>query len=141
MITRTKLLTLGLHICALLAISSPEHLSAQVRTPESHKWEYCAVTDSHGTGTQEKPYGVALITFFEEAGYREEYVRVDLEPPKNTGAGVLYEMAQKRAFAKAFSKLGNDDWELVGSLPFMQIASPSNTPGRVAIYFKRPKRP
>jgi hypothetical protein len=139
--TRTKFLTLGLHICALLAIGSLQRVSAQSRAPESHKWEYCAVTDSYGTGTQEKPFGIAVITFFEEAGYRDEYVRVDLEPPKNTGAGQLYELAQKKAFGKAFAKLGSDDWEIVGSLPFMQLATLSYTPDRVAIYFKRPKRP
>jgi hypothetical protein len=139
-VKRTKLLTISLLICALFTITSRHKVSAQARQPESHKWDYCALTDSFGTGTKEKPFGIAVITFFEEAGDREEYVRVDLDPPKGLEAGQLFETAQKKAFAKAFARLGNDEWEMVGSSPFMKLSSPTNSTDAVVIYFKRPKR-
>lgn len=51
-----------------------------------------------------------------------------------------FDFAQKRAFAKAFVKLGNDEWELVGSSPFMKLSISNEAVDGVGIYFKRPKR-
>ena len=135
----TKLLMTSLLICALSTISSHPGATAKVREPESHKWEYCALTSSYGTGTKDKPYGIAVIAFFEEGGDREEYVRVDVDSKELQPAQQGYDFAQKKAFAKAFAKLGNDEWELVASSPFMKL-SPNEAPDGVGIYFKRLKR-
>jgi len=137
---KNRLRIAGFVTCALLVLAAQQTVTAQARQPESHKWEYCAVTDSYGTGARDKVYGMALITYFEETGDRTEYVRVDLAPAKElTGR---YDIAQKRAFAKALAKLGNDEWELVGSAPspFIKVTNPT-APEGVSIFFKRPKRP
>lgn len=134
--SRTNFLSVGLLICALLAMGVCA--KAQAQQTESRKWEYCAITNSYGTQKNNRIYGLAVITFFEEAGYRQESIQIDrdltgIEPNER------YQLVQREAFAKAFVQLGNDRWELVGSLPYVNwIASKTND--KTAIYFKRPKQ-
>ena len=129
----------GFVVCAVLTTGALQTAIAQARQSESHRWEYCALTDSYGTGTREKPFGIAVVTYFENAGERAEYIRVDLETSRETLG--RFDLAQKKAFAKALAKLGDDEWELIGGAPspYVKLSTPAATDG-VAIFFKRPKR-
>jgi len=136
--TRANIPTVSLLIYSLLTVGLSQSVKAQASQAESRKWEYCAITDSFGTGTKDKPYGIVVITFFEEASYREESIRVDLDP-KGVQASEVYEITRKKAFAKAFAQLGDDEWELVGSIPFVKRFG-SDAEDKTGIYFKRLKR-
>ncbi|MCI0490273.1 MAG: hypothetical protein L0229_27085 [Blastocatellia bacterium] len=82
-------------------------------------WEYCAVSKAAYVSTNRA--GGYWITYFTESGFKVE----DVEDKATRNA----------ALSLAFSKLGQDGWEMVGTGP-LEVREKKID----AYYFKRPKR-
>lgn len=96
-------------------------------------WDYCVIyRTSNGQTKDKKITGIAIISYLDETGERDEYVEVEM--PENSKD---YMLAVRKALGKAFTKLGNDGWELVGRFPYAPVYS--NEP-ELGFIFKRPKK-
>ena len=116
-------------------VNAQINLSAK-NTPEDstvRKWEYCVIYRlSSGQTKDKKITGIVTITYFVETGERDENIEVEL--PQNSQD---YNLGIRRALAKAFMKLGNEGWELIGKFPYAPVYSNESELG---FMFKRPKQ-
>src|SRR3954467_8330752 len=89
MIPQNQILRVFLTVlfCLTLTASLAGTVKAQtnpapkVEGDQSRKWEYCVIFRSVNEVTEDKKrtIGIVFITFLEEAGYRDEAVRFELE--------------------------------------------------------------
>jgi hypothetical protein len=103
----------------------------------TRKWEYCVIYQQYtGQTKDKKEIGIAIITYLEETGEREE--KVEIEPaPKNSQSANAYSLPTRSAVSKAFAQLGNAGWEFIGKFPYISIYSQEP---ELAFMFKRPKQ-
>ncbi len=125
---RHYLLTAALALCASLAghalygaLVAPRTAEARAAgEPRDGGWEYCAVVKAQYVGSPQG--GIYWIAYFKGEGVRTEDVKVG--PTGN-------------AFAKAFAKLGEEGWDMVGEGPLEIRPGPGGT--TTAVFFKRRK--
>jgi hypothetical protein len=129
-IKRWTLVTVAVVVATMLILmlsarAGGQSNPAQAKPSVMQKWEYCAVTDVNRRPPSvpgvDGPM-VATVVYFLDTGEKRE----TLEVP----SGKSYD-----SLAKAFTKLGQDGWELVfEGAETLVGASHTN-----AFYFKRPK--
>ena len=88
-------------------------------SPDSPRWEYCAVTKS--AYLQSNRAGLYWITYFRNSGFDV----VDVEDNATSNA----------AYSKAIARLGDEGWEMVGAGTLEANARKLD-----ALFFKRPKQ-
>lgn len=97
------------------------------RTAEPQKWEYCAivgfVSRQRGLGISGPQVSAAVIRYFGSG--TEDVVE---------GSSA----SESEALAAAFTKLGEDGWELAGVRPDLTLDEGSKS--SATYFFKRPKR-
>jgi hypothetical protein len=116
-------------------INQPQKTNVENFTPR--KWEYCVIYQPYNGQTKDKKVtGVAIITYLDETGEREEKVEIESTPKSSQGANV-YSLQTRNAVSKAFAQLGNEGWEFIGKFPYIPIYSQEP---ELAFMFKRPKQ-
>ncbi len=122
--------------------------SAQQKN-SAQKWEYCAITRFYATESYSKALGFAQISYLEQSGYRETWIKYEGETVSNINhnqAEIVYQLARERALSDAIAQLGSQGWEMIGEAHFAKLTSvPDGNGGMTskydkAIYFKRPKQ-
>ena len=130
---RHYLLTAALALCASLAghalygaLASPRAAEARAGgQPRGVEWEYCALVKAQTPGAVRVVYWIV--------NFKGEGVRV--EPVEATGVS-------SNSFGKAFAKLGDEGWEMVGEGPLPVGPDPRPGPpagAPSAYFFKRRK--
>jgi len=88
-------------------------------TIDVRKWDYCVIYRTLNGQTKDKKItGIAIISYLNETGERDENVEVEM--PANSKD---YTLALRRVLGKAFTKLGNEGWEFVGRFPYAPVYS------------------
>ncbi|MBX7221388.1 MAG: hypothetical protein K1Y36_15670 [Blastocatellia bacterium] len=95
----------------------------------SVKWEYCLLQMPCASSTSFESSGRIEIDYLQDSGFQAEMLDVKIEKK------MASQTAERLAFSKAITKLGDDGWELTieGNLP-------GAYPEAKALLFKRPKR-
>lgn len=136
----------GILICSV-AISAALKVATAQSKPATLKWEHCAITEFYATESLGKAMGFAKISYFDPAGYREQWLKAEGEAIglNNRNDPGIYQGARQEALASAIAQLGSQGWELVGEGRYartvsVQIADNLHTErDDTALYFKRIK--
>jgi hypothetical protein len=85
----------------------------QVKAGDAQKWEYCLVGRPIGEqlGSTGKYIYLVLICYMQGVGCRKERIEVEVED--KTSHTSFYK-AKEEALSKAFARLGDERWEVVG---------------------------
>jgi hypothetical protein len=111
------------------------------------KWEHCAITEFYATESSGKAAGFAKISYFDPAGYREQWLMAEGEviAISNRNDPGIFQHAREAALSNAFAQLSNQGWELVGEGRYARTVSVQVTDNLHterddrALYFKRIK--
>lgn len=103
---------------------SPAKEQAERAPAEPKRWEYCAITN---VTWQQKGFS---------SSSRAAYANVRFFPE---GSEEIEGNSLDGALANAFTRLGNDGWELTGISNYINL-SDGNGASTSVYYFKRPKR-
>lgn len=101
-------------------------------------WEYCAITSSTFTRTNDVvDGGFATVFYFDTSGFRQEIIKLPSEKIDEKMPDKHQYMKQK-AWAAAIAQLGDQGWEIVGQLPF-NSSFLQDMDHSQALFFKRVK--
>lgn len=136
----------GVLICFITVQVALQQASAQSK-PATLKWEHCAITEFYATESLGKAVGFAKISYFDPAGYREQWLKAEGEAIglNNRNDPGIYQGARQEALSSAITQLGSQGWELVGEGRYartvsVQLADNLHTQrDDTALYFKRIK--